>query len=365
MTRIGDIVRIMESWAPPSLAETWDHVGLQTGALEDPVESVVIALDITDRTFDIAQSFPSPLIVSHHPLIFSPLDSLAGKNRVPRLIRRAIVNTIGLYAAHTNLDRTHTGVSYALASRLGLTDIVPLKSGGDQLCKFVTFVPPDHTDAVRQAAGDTGAGVIGEYHHCSFTSLGTGTYAPTGSANPYSGTPGLLSRESENRIEMVVSEHHAGAVIEAVRSVHPYEEMAYDLIPLSRQNPASGYGAVGMLPVPLVCDRFIDTVREALDVDTIRVSPGGRETIAKVAVMGGSGSSMVQSAVSVGADAFVTGDIGHHAFLDYGEDIMIIDATHRATELPVLENIRVCINKVFPSLNCTIDRGMAVFLSYH
>jgi len=337
MTCVRDIIGLFESWAPPKLAESWDNVGLFYGSPDSPAASIVVALDATEETVVRALDTNSSLIVTHHPPLFKPLKKLSGDSLPMRLARALIKNDIALYTSHTNLDRVPDGVSGALADRLGLGSRSPLVPFSEIMIKFVTFCPPDHTDSVREAAGLAGAGVIGEYRHCSFTTRGTGTYIPSDSASPYSGSAGVLSREDEDRIEMIVPAVRAQAVVEAARRAHPYDEMAYDLVRLENEDAMFGYGIIGELPGQMEPRAFIEFAAGALGIDSVIVSTSPDRPIVRVAVLGGKGSFGIERAVSSGADAFVTGEIGHHDFMDYGDRILLVDAGHRATELPVLD----------------------------
>ncbi|NTW30109.1 MAG: hypothetical protein HGA33_02445 [Candidatus Moranbacteria bacterium] len=101
--------------------------------------------------------------------------------------------------------------------------------------KLVTFVPLSHADAVREAMGNVGAGKIGNYTHCSFSSRGTGRFLPGDGANPAIGEVGKSEEVEEERIEVLVSEESIDVVIAAMKSAHPYEEVAYDVYPLEQR----------------------------------------------------------------------------------------------------------------------------------
>jgi len=339
MPKVRDVIEVMEQWTPSSLAESWDNVGLITGNPEDNIESILLTLDTTERRIETAAKNRA-LIITHHPPIFKPLKTLAGSSPGARIIRRSVREDVPIFAAHTNLDQAPDGVGSALARKLGLSKTAFLAPGKSGTVKFVIFVPPEYTDRVREAAGSAGAGIIGEYSLCSFTSRGVGTYVPSQGASPFEGKSGKLSRVEEDKLEMLVPEPYISDVIRAVRGVHPYEEPAYDVIRLSGTDSPFGYGAVGELPEPMEPERFAAHVAEVLGTKSLKVSPGCGKTVRRVAVMGGSGGGYIGHAVGSGADAFVTGDLGYHDFCDFGESILLIDATHHATELPVLERIR-------------------------
>lgn len=98
--------------------------------------------------------------------------------------------------------------------------------------KLVVFAPKSHADVIRKALGDAGAGRIGNYSHNSFTLLGTGRWLPLKGAKPYAGKVGKLSEEKEEPIEYVCDRKSAKTIIQAVRKVHPYETVAFDIYPL-------------------------------------------------------------------------------------------------------------------------------------
>lgn len=339
MITVRDIVEVMEKWAPLSLAETWDNPGLLIGDLQDPVSSLLITLDVTERTIDTAVSMGASLIISHHPPLFHPLSHLTGSHPSVRVVRKAIQENIAIYSSHTNLDQAPGGVSHAAAERLGLRNVTVLSPGGSGMVKFVTFAPPEFTDRIRDAAGAVGAGVIGAYTRCSFTVQGVGTYIPSQFTHQFSGEFDKLSRVGEDRIEMIVPSPLVSQVVAAARAAHPYEEMAYDLIPLANSGSPYGYGVIGDMAEPMECETFIRFTAGSLKTEGVTVSGNFGRPIRRVAIMGGSGGKFIEKAISAGADAFVTGDLNHHDHLDASGAILLVDASHRATELPVLWNI--------------------------
>lgn len=363
MAKISDVIAVMEQWAPSLIAESWDNPGLAVGEPRHQADRVILTLDVTDQTLKTAREMKADLIISHHPSLFKPLSTLSGNSLPSRIIRQAIKYDIALFSAHTNLDQAPHGVSMSLAETLGLTDIVFLAPGNCELLKFVTFVPSGHTNRVRQAAANAGAGVIGDYTQCSFSVAGTGTFIPGNESSPYTGEKGFLSETAEDRLEMIVPKHCSNSVICAVREAHPYEEMAYDLYPLSMKDVSFGYGAAGNLNPPLEPETFIGMVKESLMVESLLVSKGTGRNIKRVAVMGGSGSDFIKKSIDAGADAFITGEMGHHDYIEHGESIMLVDASHRGTELPVLEAAkrRLNSNEMTGNIEIIIDKGSLPF----
>jgi hypothetical protein len=105
-----------------------------------------------------------------------------------------------------------------------------------EFVKLVVFVPTTHGDVVRQALGDAGAGRIGNYSHCSYSSVGIGRFKPLDGAHPTIGEVGKLEEVEEERVECVCERSKAKEVLTAVKRVHPYEEVAFDIYPLILEN---------------------------------------------------------------------------------------------------------------------------------
>lgn len=332
----------MERLAPPALAEEWDAVGLQVGDREALVTRVVTALTLTPDVVAQAAAGGAQLIVAHHPLIFRPLSSIQPHARVGFLVTQLIKHDIALFVAHTNLDAAPGGVNDGLAARLGLLETEPLTFRRlPRRVKLVTFVPAGHEDEVRDALAQAGAGVIGRYSHCAFTSPGRGSFKPMESANPYIGQVGRVEQVEEVRLEMVVPQADAAKAVAALKRAHPYEEVAYDLYPLEEVEAAAGIGRVGRLPRPMTAEEFIAYVKDRLQVRNVRPCGAAVPRIERVAVVGGSGGSFINEALRKGAHALVTGDVDYH---DADEarhaGLLVVDAGHFGTEKHVSHDLK-------------------------
>jgi len=181
-----------------------------------------------------------------------------------------------------------------------------------------------------------GAGVIGDYESCAFTSQGEGSFLPGASAKPYSGRKGRLSRVPELRLEMETPEWNLPQVLRAMKSVHPYEEVAYDVYPLLNPDDRHGMGMIGLLPRTVSLRTFLGKVSRGLGSRGIRYSGTAGKGIRRVAVCGGSGSELTPAAVAAGADAFVTADVRYHGFQEHEREIVLVDAGHYETEHPAV-----------------------------
>lgn len=336
--RVADLVAMLEAWAPREWAESWDNVGLLVGAMERPVSRVLVALELTEPVLAEAEEVGAELLVLHHPPIFKPLPALrfdqGAGGRLERLIRAGI----SVYAAHTNLDVAPGGVNDQLAAAVGLREPQVLQpTGEEKLLKLVTFVPPEHADAVRSALSAAGAGVIGLYDQCSFEIPGTGTFRPLPGANPYLGQVGDLERAAELRLEMVVPAARKQAAVAALLAAHPYEEVAYDLYPLANPGIARGHGRVGSLPAPVPLGELAEQVKQALAVPALRVVGDLDQLVTVAATAAGSGAFLFRAAAAAGAQALVTGDVDHHDAWDaLDAGVAVIDPGHYASEALVL-----------------------------
>jgi len=329
-TTNSDIFKLMEKWAPKSLAYDWDNVGLQVGSYNKPVKKIMVTLDVLESVVDEAIENEVDLIIAHHPLLFKPLNQLNLDNWRGRVIQKLIQHNITVYAAHTNLDMATGGVNDMLADLLGLENTgVLVETDPEAIYKFAVYVPETHLEPVTDALSKEGAGHLGNYSHCTFQSKGTGTFMPLTQANPFIGKQNELERVNEIKVETIVKESILANVLHAVKNAHPYEEVAYDIFPLKNVDDKLGLGRVGTLNEPITLDKFIDYVKKSLGVDNLRVSGNLSKKIKRVAILGGSGEKYLFAARNKKADVYITGDMSFHFAQEAIEmGISVIDAGH-------------------------------------
>jgi len=354
---IADITNALEAWAPPGSAQDYDNVGLQVGDASRAVTSAVLALDATPDVLAEAQGHGAELVVTHHPLLFRPLDGVTADGYVSNLALRFAEAGVGLYSIHTNLDAAPEGVSFALAERLGLTDVGFLDGFEDTLYKLAVFVPEDAFEDVRQALADAGAGRIGDYEACAFATEGTGFFRPGTDTNPHIGTAGGdVESADERKLEVEVARWNLGPVRAALQDAHPYEEVAYDLYPVKQKNSRAGLGALGHLAEPMPLSAFLDRVATRLDAGSLRYAGAPDATVERVAVCGGAGSDFIGTARSAGADAYVTADVKYHEFFDVlgtdgAPEMALVDPGHYETEALTEALLRDRLRKRFPAVD--------------
>ncbi len=350
MMRIREIITALESLAPPALQESYDNCGLLCGSAEEELAGITVALDVTEEVILEAKAAGSNLIVAHHPLIFRGLKRLTGSGYTEKAVIAAIRHNMAVYAIHTNLDNVlHGGVNGRLAEMLGLTDVEVLSPLNGKLRKLITFVPEQDADAVREALFAAGAGHIGRYDLCSFNTAGLGTFRGAENTNPAIGEPGELVKQPEIRIETVFPWYLSSKILKALFAAHPYEEVAYDVLPLENAWQDAGAGAVGNLPHPVKAEGFPAWLKEKTGASVVKFTGCGSENIERIALCGGSGSFLIGAAMASGAQAFVTSDIKYHEFFDGESRMMICDIGHYESERHVMQLLSDYLTEKFPT----------------
>jgi dinuclear metal center YbgI/SA1388 family protein len=357
---IAQITGAIEALAPVACQESYDNSGLSVGNPQNEATGALLCLDVTERVVQTAIDRNINLIISHHPVIFGGLKRLVGGAAAERVVQQAIKHDVALYAAHTNLDSVRGGVSEKMCDKLKLKNRSILQPTG-RLVKIAVYAPLPHAEAVRQAMFAAGAGGIGQYSSCSFSAQGTGTFLAGASATPFAGKKGALHREPEEKIEVVAHEATVGSAIAAMRAVHPYEEVAYDLHPLLNEHTGVGLGMVGELEKPLSTNDFLRLVKQAFNAQSIRYVASCNHSVRKVAVCGGSGSSLTGKAIACGADAFVSADFKYHQLQEADGRITVVDVGHYESEIFAIEIFYEVITKKFPTfapylVKCAINQ---------
>jgi dinuclear metal center YbgI/SA1388 family protein len=329
---IAAIIAYLESIAPPSLQEAYDNAGLLTGDAAWECTGALCTLDVTEEVILEAIARHCNLVVAHHPIIFSGLKKLNGKNYVEKTIITAIKHDIAIYAIHTNLDHVIAGVNGKMADKLGLVKRSMLLPKPATLKKLFTFVPLTHSEKVRDAIFAAGAGHIGQYSESSFGVEGTGTFKGGEGTNPFVGEPGKRHEERELKLEMIFPAWLQTAVVRALIATHPYEEVAYDVVDLANTHPGIGSGLWGELPDPVEERTFLSLVKQQFGLTVIRHTPLLDRPIRKVALCGGAGSFLVSKALAAGADIYITADMKYHEFFDANGRMVIADIGHFESE---------------------------------
>jgi len=337
--KIREVISKIEKRIPLQQAEDFDNVGLLCGSWDRNVSGILICHDALENVVDEAIQKNCNLIVCFHPIIFSGLKSLTGKNYVERTVLKAIENKIAIYAIHTAFDNDFFGVNYGICNQLGLKNLKILQPKKNSLKQLTVFVPKEHAEKVREALFAAGAGSIGFYDECSFTVNGDGTFRPGEGSNPFSGQQNIRENADEDMISVIFEDYKQGQVVSAMKNAHPYEEVAHQVYSLDNANQYAGLGMYGDFEEPLDEKDFLKIVREKFNLEVIRHSGFNNKKIKRVGVLGGSGAGGIRSAVSKKCDAYLTGDVKYHDFFLAESKMLICDIGHFESEQFVTQQL--------------------------
>lgn len=347
--KIRDIIKALEEALPLWLQEDYDNCGLQVGSPDAEATGALLAVDITEAVITEAMERGCNLIVAHHPLLFKGLKRITSSSYIERCVQLAIKHDIAIYAAHTNADNHAEGLNYLLAQDLGLSNLRPLTPSHVRLMQLVTYVPTEHLSQVEQALWSAGAGQIGSYDCCSFTSSGTGSFRALNGANPFVGELGVLHREPETRLSCVFPAPEASRMERALLEAHPYEVPAYELIELHNPLPSMGSGIVGDLAETVPTRAMLERLAEYFDTRQLRFSRSPLAVVRRVAICSGAGAFLWRAARAAGADLFVTGEAKYNDYFDVEDRPILATVGHYESERIATRLFRQIISRKFPT----------------
>ena len=347
--KISDVISFLESLAHPALQESYDNAGLIIGNGNNECRAILVSLDATEEVIKEAILKKCNLIVAHHPIIFNGLKKINGKNYVEKAVIAAIKNDIAIYAIHTNLDNIAEGVNGRMATMMGLEEVSVLAGKNATLKKLITFVPVDNAEQLRNAIFAAGAGHIGNYSECSFNAEGIGTFKGAEGTNPYAGETGSRHHEKEIKIETIFPFYLEQKIVTALKDAHPYEEVAYDILTLSNPHPGIGSGLIGRLPEPMDEINLLTRIKEVFHVPVIRHTELTGKSVINVALCGGAGSFLITSALTAGADFYITADVKYHEFFDANNKMVIADIGHYESEQFTINLLQEFLEQKFPN----------------
>ncbi len=328
--KIKELLNTLDKIAPFFLQESYDNSGIQFADLDAPITKILLSLDITQEILDEAIENKANLIITHHPLLFSPLKQITKQDNP--LLFKAITHKVNLLAMHTNFDLAENGLNDYVGNLLEIKKITPIQRSSEKVFKFAVYVPLQHTDRMRQAIFEAGAGKIGNYTETSFNFSGKGTFRPLKRTHPFVGKEGEREELDEIKIETIVPERHLETVIQAMKNAHPYEEPAYDVYELLTK-PSSGIGMLGEIDSKTELTEFSRWVKDKLKTRYVRLIKSNNRKIKKVALCTGGGSSLLEQVYHKDVDLYITGDINHHSALRAKElGLNVLDIEHFETE---------------------------------
>ncbi|MFD2585393.1 Nif3-like dinuclear metal center hexameric protein [Croceitalea marina] len=361
---VNDITEILEDLAPLHYAEDFDNVGLLVGNPNQNVLGILVTLDTLENVVDEAIKKKCNLIVSFHPIIFKGLKKITGRSYVERVVMKAIANDISIYSMHTALDNSNIGVNAKICSMLGVQNpkiLIPKKG---TIKKLTTYVPKTNIEELKNALFNAGAGNIGNYSNCSFSTEGTGTFKAEKNANPVKGTIGAVHHEEEIQLSMTFLSQKEAQVIATLFKHHPYEEVAYEITTLENVNQNMGLGMIGELIEEMDEEEFFNHLKTKMNAQGIRHSAFLGKKIKRVAVLGGSGAFAISAAKASKADVFITADVKYHQFYEAENQFIIADIGHFETEQFTKNLLVDFLTKKIPNFAVTLSESITNPIKY-
>ena len=344
---IQKVIAEIEKHIAMPQAEDFDNVGLLCGFPERNVSGILVCHDALENVVDEAIQKNCNLIVCFHPIIFSGLKSLTGKNYVERAVLKAIENKVAIYAIHTAFDNDFYGVNAGICNLLGLKNIKILQPKKNNLKQLNVYVPKDYSESIKEALFSAGAGNIGFYDECSFKIEGKGTFRPIEGSNPFSGQQNVRENAEEDMISVIFESFKQNQIVAAMKSAHPYEEVAHQIYQLENENQYSGLGMYGEFETEMDEKEFLSFVKDQFNLNIIKHSDFNQKKIKRVGVLGGSGANGIKSALSKKCDAYLTGDLKYHDYFLAESKMLICDIGHYESEQLVSQQLFEILSQKF------------------
>ncbi len=335
---IKEIIEKLENLVPLSLQEKWDNSGYQLKLADEPVNGVLISLELTPEAVLLAVKSKCNLIITHHPFFFHPIKSIDINSSDATIINTLLNNKICVYSMHTNFDSSIYSMSRFIAQKINLKSLVSINPFKKKLYKLSVFVPKGYIPIVREALFKYADPVIGNYENCSFETKGRGSFKPVGEADPFIGEPEKTSFVDESKLEVIIEENKLGKTIEEIKKVHPYEEVAYDIYPLFDYGSLdiAGLGVIGEFigkEKNITLQNVIIKLKNAINADYINYTGKLKRIIKKAAIISGSGFSYINEVINKGADVFISSECSYHnAIKAYNNNLCLIDIPHFDSE---------------------------------
>lgn len=346
---ISAIISVLEKMAPLFLQETYDNSGLITGLKQTECTGALLCLDVTESVINEAITKKCNLVIAHHPIVFKGIKKFDADYYVDKTIIAAIKNDIAIYACHTNMDNVINGVNGKMADKLNLINRRILQPKSLLIQKLVVFVPFEYQKVLEKSLFEAGAGEMGNYGECSFVSEGVGSFKPLEWADPHTGTIGERTIQKEVKLEVIFPIWKQSAILNAMRNVHPYEEVAFELYTLQNKHQEIGAGIIAELGRPVNTTDFLNELKSIFNVKCLKHTSIISDKIKKIAICGGSGSFLIHDAIRANADVFITSDIKYHDFFEANDKLVLVDIGHFESEQFTIELFADVLKKNFPT----------------
>jgi dinuclear metal center YbgI/SA1388 family protein len=358
MIPLSAILEHLEEFAPLDLAAEWDNVGLLLGDRGAPIQRIMTCLTVTPESAGEAVDENAQLIVTHHPILFRPIQRITSATPEGRMLLALARAGVAVYSPHTAFDNAAGGINNLLAERLGLIEVTALRRGEESSqFKIVVFVPDADLARVSDALFAAGAGQIGQYRQCGFRIAGTGTFFGGEASNPTVGQKGRREEVAEWRLEVVCPAENVEGAIAAMRKAHSYEEPAFDIYPLRPRIAANGEGRIGRLGQAQSLAELARNVKSTLHAGPVQVIGDLDRKVESIAIACGGGGEFVKDAVRAGADALLTGEARFHDYLAArASGLVMVLPGHYGTERCGVEALAEQMQVRWPELSVWASR---------
>jgi len=356
---VSDLCLAMDTIAPVGLAQSWDNVGLLLGDPRHSLKRTLLCIDLTTKVLREAIRLNMNAILAYHPPIFKPLNRIvAGTNDMASLVWECARNDISIYATHTALDAAEGGANDVLAAMCGIKHAEPLEyvdQPGQAMCKIITFVPEKAVRAISDAMFTAGAGHIGNYTHCSFSTPGRGSFFGQESTSPHVGKRGKLETVDEVRLETVAPQQKLSAIIAALLRKHPYDEPAFDILPL-QPKPVKGIVRIGELLRSTTLKKLATKLKREVKANCVQIVGSPTQKIDRIIVVVGAAGNLPFKTPLRKSDAIITGEIRHHDALAFNRiGCGAIALNHWTSERPILTSLAKRLAEAVPGVKFRIS----------
>ncbi len=342
---VGEVVEAVNRRFPVERAEEWDQVGLLAGDPSASCTGVVVTLDPMRATVGLARDAGANLLLTHHPAYLTPPAPLCGGVGGGDVVHAALTAGVALANAHTNLDRD-PAAQRLLPELLGFTPEAPLERSLAPGVLVTAYCPSAAADDVADAMAGEGAGRLGEYTGCSFSSSGVGRFSASSQASPSIGSPGEETLTGETRVEMVAPRACVRAVVRAAAGAHPYEEPLITVTAVQRARNAEALGMLATRSAPVTLG-WLSAHAESVFGAKPRVWGDPSRSVEVAAFATGSAGSLVPDALSAGADVLVAGEVRYHDATEALErGLAVVELGHDVSEWPLVRLLADTVRRV-------------------
>lgn len=339
----GHIIEAIEALAHPSYQESWDNTGLQVGSRRAECSGVLLCVDVTPAIVEEARQRGCSLIISHHPLIFKGLKRLSGNTPVEEAVMAAIRSDITIYSCHTAIDSAPGGVSATMARMLGAEFRHVLAPLADRRISLSVTVEPRGADAVRLTMAELGADRQFTLQESSSVSIYQFRQEKDND---------LIDSEGSEAIKLTAT-LPADSLPDIDRRLSDLPCRIYDyrVTPLKQTDPALGLGAYVLFEPAITVAELINRIKTVFGSPIVRTTHIDDPTrpIRRLGLCGGSGGEFISAALRSGAEAYLSSDIRYHDFVDWQNDILLLDIGHFESESCTKQIFYNAIKEKFPN----------------